>query len=455
MRVRSSPFCWMNMADDDRRRERAVPSSRLGRLAGFGKLAGGVAGGVLSEGARRLAAGERPRMDQLLLTPGNAKRLSDQLAHLRGAAMKLGQMISMDTGDVLPPELTAILARLREQADFMPPRQLDTVLAEEWGKDWRRNFRRFEPRPIAAASIGQVHRALTKDGRLLAIKVQYPGVAQSIDSDVDNVASLLRVTGLLPKGLDLDPVLVAAKEQLREEADYQRETDMMERYAAQLVGDERYLVPTPDRELTTRRVLAMTFEESSPIETLGELPDEQRDDLFAHLIELVARELFEWRLMQTDPNFANYRVKRETGQLVLLDFGAARDISREISDRYRTLLHAGLNENREGVLDAAMAAGFINDAAVARHPDAIRRAVDIVVTQMAKQERLDFGDRSFVPQIREEVMPVAQDKESWHIPPPETLFVQRKVSGTALLGARIGAKVDVRGIVGDILDRTE
>ena len=443
------------MVDDDRRRERAVPSSRLGRLAGFGKLAGGVAGGVLSEGARRLAAGERPRMDQLLLTPGNAKRLSDQLAHLRGAAMKLGQMISMDTGDVLPPELTAILARLREQADFMPPRQLDTVLAEEWGKDWRRNFRRFEPRPIAAASIGQVHRALTKDGRLLAIKVQYPGIAQSIDSDVDNVATLLRVTGLLPKGLDLDPVLVAAKEQLREEADYQRETEMMERYAALLAGDDRYLVPKPDRELTTRRVLAMTFEESSPIETLGELPDDERDDLFAHLIELVARELFEWRLMQTDPNFANYRVKRETGQLVLLDFGAARYISEEISKRYRTLLRAGLREDREGVLDAAMTAGFINDAAVARHPDAIRRAVDIVVTQMARQERLDFGDRSFVPQIREEVMPIAQDKESWHIPPPETLFVQRKVSGTALLGARIGAKVDVRGIVGDILDATE
>ena len=443
------------MVDDDGRRSRAVPSSRLGRLAGFGKLAGGVAGGVISEGARRLAAGERPRMDQLLLTPGNAKRLSDQLAHLRGAAMKLGQMISMDTGDVLPPELTAILARLREQADFMPPRQLDTVLAEEWGKDWRRNFRRFEPRPVAAASIGQVHRALTKDGRLLAIKVQYPGVAQSIDSDVDNVATLLRVTGLLPKGLDFDPVLVAAKEQLREEADYKRETDMMERYAALLAGDDRYLVPTPDRALSTGRVLAMTFEESSPIETLGELPDTERDDLFAHLIELVARELFEWRLMQTDPNFANYRVKRDTGQLVLLDFGAARDISDEISDRYRTLLRAGFSEDREGVLDAATAAGFINDHAVARHPDAIRRAVDIVVTQMAKQERLDFGDRSFVPQIRGEVMPVAQDRESWHIPPPETLFVQRKVSGTALLGARIGAKVDVRGIVGDILDATE
>lgn len=98
------------MADDER--GRSVPSRRLSRLSRFGRLAGGVAGGVLAEGARRLASGERPRMSDLLLTPSNAMRVADQLAHLRGAAMKLGQMISMDAGDILPPELTRILGRL-------------------------------------------------------------------------------------------------------------------------------------------------------------------------------------------------------------------------------------------------------------------------------------------------------------------------------------------------------
>ncbi|QYJ05881.1 ABC1 kinase family protein [Qipengyuania flava] len=443
------------MADEERKgRHRAIPASRLSRLTGFGRLAGGIAGGALSESARRLAAGERPRLDQVLLTPGNAKRLADRLSHLRGAAMKLGQMISMDAGDLLPPELATILASLRDRADFMPPRQLDKVLAEQWGSDWRRQFRRFEPRPIAAASIGQVHRAMTPDGELLAIKVQYPGIAQSIDADVDNVASLLSMTGLLPKELDIAPLLEAAKEQLHEEADYRREGAMMERFGELVADREEFVVPQLVPELTRDRVLAMSFEEGRPIESLVDEPQELRDEVFAHLIELVARELFEFGIMQTDPNFANYRYQSASGKIVLLDFGAARPVSDKLSGHYRRLLEAGLAEDRERVMDEAVAAGFVNPVALERHPERMRRAVDIVVTQMAREQALDFGDRAFVPEIREEVMPIAQDRASWHLPPAETLFVQRKVSGTALLGARLGARVDVRAIVRRILDAT-
>ena len=248
---------------------------------------------MLAEGARRVASGERVRMNDLVLTPSNIGRLTERLSHLRGAAMKMGQMLSMDAGDALPPELSDILAKLRDNADFMPPRQLDRVLAEEWGNDWRKNFRRFEPRPIAAASIGQVHRALTRDGRTLAIKVQYPGVAQSIDSDVDNVATLLRVTGLLPKELDIAPLLAAAKEQLHEEADYRREGRMMQRYGELLAGHDAFVVPTLDEEPTRDRILAMSYEEGRPVEQLGDQPQEVRDSVFAEVIELVARELFE------------------------------------------------------------------------------------------------------------------------------------------------------------------
>lgn len=442
------------MDDDDnpKRRHRAIPSSRAARLGAFGRLAGGVASGMLGEGARRLARGERPRMRDLVLTPGNVGRLADRLSHLRGAAMKLGQMISMDAGDLLPPELAAILAQLRSQAHRMPPEQLRRVLDSEWGPDWRRRFARFNATPIAAASIGQVHRATLPDGRELAIKVQYPGVRESIDSDVDNVATLLRVSGVLPRELDLAPLLTEAKRQLHEEADYEREAAQMTRFADWLDGHADYVVPRPLPELTTARVLAMDFIDGIPIEALADAPQEQRDAAMRDLMALVLREMFEFGAMQTDPNFANYRFQPDTGRLVLLDFGAARDVDPATAQGYRSLLSAGLSGDRDAVREAARAAGFLGEAAVARHRPLVDRMIDIVVTEMNRPGPFDFGDRGFVEVLREQGMEMAADRSTWHIPPVETLFVQRKVSGTALLAARLEARVDVRQLVRPYLE---
>ncbi|MEB3415139.1 AarF/ABC1/UbiB kinase family protein [Alteriqipengyuania sp. WL0013] len=440
------------MSEDEKPdRYRAVPSSRLSRLSGFGKLAGGVAGGMLAEGARKLAAGERPTLQELALTPGNAQRLTNQLSQLRGAAMKLGQMISLDAGDLLPPELSAILATLRDQANFMPPRQLDKVLAEEWGKDWRRQFRRFEPRPIAAASIGQVHRALTRDGDELAIKVQYPGVRDSIDADIDNVASLLRISGLLPKELDIAPLLAAAKEQLHEEADYLREGEQMRLYAERLAGERGFVVPRLYPDMTTRQVLVMSYETGEPIENLEAQSQDVIDEVFGRLLSLVARELFEFRVMQTDPNFANFRFRADTQDIVLLDFGATRPVEPRLSGAYRAMLTHGFAGEREKAVAAAVDSGFVNPVVLERHPDRVERMTDVIMAELTREEPFDFGDRAFVAVLRDEGMAIARDKASWHLPPPEVVFVQRKVSGTALLGARLKAVVDVRGRVEKVL----
>jgi predicted unusual protein kinase regulating ubiquinone biosynthesis (AarF/ABC1/UbiB family) len=426
---------------------KAVPKGRLSRLGVFGKLAGGVAGGVIAEGTRRLADGQRPRMSDLLLTPANVARVTDQLSQLRGAAMKLGQMISMDAGDILPPELTEILSRLRDRAHHMPPGQLQQVLMREWGKDWRDRFARFGASPIAAASIGQVHRATTHDGRDLAIKVQYPGVRESIDADVDNVATLLRISGLLPKTLDIAPLLSEAKRQLHEEADYRREGAQMMRFGALLADQPSFVVPVLDDIFSTDHVLAMSFVPGQSIETLIDAPQDERDRVVRALIELVLRELFEFGLMQTDPNFANYRYQQDTGRLVLLDFGAARAVDPSTARGYHGLLMAGLDGNRDAARAAAVNAGFLSDTVVDRHAEAIDRMIGVVIGEMAKTGPFDFGDRAFVGVLRDQGMEIGADRESWHIPPVDTLFVQRKISGTALLAARLKARVDVRTMV--------
>ncbi len=428
-------------------RYRKVPSARLSRLASFGQLAGGIAGGVLAEGARKLASGERPRLSDLLLTPANATRVTEQLSKLRGAAMKLGQMISMDAGDVLPPELTDILARLRDAAHYMPPAQLNKVLIAEWGPDWRRRFKHFEARPIAAASIGQVHRATLPDGTLLAIKVQYPGVAESIDADVDNVASLLRISNLLPSTLDIAPLLTEAKRQLHEEADYVREAEQMLRYRQLLSGEEAFLIPAPYPELSGKRILAMDFVPGQSIETLQSESQEVRDRTMGALLDLVLRELFDFGFMQTDPNFANYRWQPESGRIVLLDFGAARAVPEKTVASYRRLMLAGLAQDHDALRDALIEIGFVSPVTLQRHRPALDGMIDILMAHLGRPGLFDFADRSFVDRVRAHAETIIADKAAWHVPPADTLFVQRKVSGTALLAIRMQARLPLLEMV--------
>ena len=247
------------MTPTDAFRMRPVPAGRFARARRMGGLATGLAGGVALSGAQALLGGRRPRLQELVLTPGNITRLADRLSEMRGAAMKLGQLLSMEAGDFLSPELEAILARLRASAHVMPPVQLKQVLQDSYGTDFRHLFRSFDTRPLAAASIGQVHRALSPEGQPLAIKLQYPGVRDAIDSDLDNAAALIRWSGLWPRELDLAPLMDEARRQLHEEADYAREGAALARFGGLLAGDGRFVVPALDPLRTRAAALAMGF----------------------------------------------------------------------------------------------------------------------------------------------------------------------------------------------------
>jgi predicted unusual protein kinase regulating ubiquinone biosynthesis (AarF/ABC1/UbiB family) len=215
-----------------------------------------------------------------------------------------------------------------------------------------------------------------------------------------------------------------------------------------------FVVPRLHRGLTGGSILAMSFEEGVGIEELANEPEEQRNEVFARLIRLVARELFDFGVMQTDPNFANFRYRPATGELILLDFGACRAVDPVVSNGYRAMLKAGLEGNRDEVREATLEAGFMMPVVVEKHPDRVNKMIDIVIDQMREDKPFDFADRGFVYLLREEGFAIAQDKETWAFPPIETLFVQRKVSGMALLGTRLKAKVNIRRITEDVLKST-
>lgn len=415
-------------------------------------MTAGVAGNMALNGIAQMGRGQRPTVQGLLLTPANISRIAEQLAKMRGAAMKIGQMVSMDTGNVLPPELAQIMARLREDAHFMPPAQLKQVLNAQWPDKWLSAFTSFDVRPIAAASIGQVHRARLKDGRDLAIKVQYPGVAQSIDSDVANVGALMRMSGLLPKGFDLAPYLEEGRKQLHEETDYTREAAQLTRFGAFLAEHPAFVVPAVHRDWSTPNILAMSFVSASPIEEAATAPQDRRDSIARTLIDLTLQELFNFHAMQTDPNFANYRYQPETGKIVLLDFGATCDITLEVATRYRALMAAGLADDEDAMLKHAQAIGFIASDTPERHRIRIARMMRLVFAALQKKLLFDFADTTLSRQMRTEGIALAEDG---FVPPPlpiDVLLLQRKFGGMFLLAARLQAKVNVVALLDRHLD---
>lgn len=402
---------------------------------------------MLAAGAGRLLKGERPKVKDLLLTPGNIQRITDQLATLRGAAMKIGQLLSMEGGEFLPKPLTDILARLRDDADPMPKSQLQQVLDEEWGAGWNDKLLYFSFAPIAAASIGQVHKAITLDGRMLAVKIQYPGIKQSIDSDVDNVATLLKLSGLVPTGVDLQFFLTEAKAQLHQEADYEYEASMLTAYQAALANDDSFIVPGLADEWSTSTILAMDFITSEPIESLITAPQAVRDDCVTALFSLFFKEVFDFKLIQSDPNLANFRYCEDTKQLVLLDFGACRAIPAELSDGYRRLLNAIADDDALAIAQAAISIGLLSND----HSDAQKDAV-VALGQLACEAvycdgPYDFGNSDLLTRLHHAGMALTMELDFHHIPPVDAVFVHRKLAGLFMIAKKLEASINLPAII--------
>ncbi len=423
---------------------RTVPTSRLSRFAKLGSLATGVASNMLVDGAKSALTGKGWDNKSLLLQPKNIEKLAIQLSHLRGAAMKLGQLLSMDTGDLLSPELAQLLALLRSDANPMPHKQLVEVLKEQWGDDWLARFSHIELRPFAAASIGQVHLAYKENGDQLAVKIQYPGIAKSVVSDVDNVISLLTISRLLPKDLNIKPLISEAKAQLLAEADYKREAQYLIRYKNALATNPHFKVPNVYLEHSTQQVLTMEYIKAEPIESITKLPDSQKSFVAEQLIDLFFKEMFEFKLIQTDPNFANFHYQLDTQKIVLFDFGATREISTELSLAYLALFKAGSENNREGVLKAASDIGYFKNDLVDEYKNNVIDLFLMACEPLRAEGVFDFKNSELALKIKNAGLALSAQSQQWHTPPVDALFIHRKLAGLYLIAARLGAKIDVK-----------
>lgn len=443
--------------------ERSIALTRLGVGAGAK---------IMAHSISNIFRGEIERSDaNRAFYERQARILADELGNLKGSVMKAGQMLSLYGQYFLPEEAVAVLSSLQDDTAPVAWKVVQPVLERALGRERLRELD-VDPEPIAAASLGQAHRARRRsDGLDLCVKIQYPGVADAIESDIRTLSRLLIMTRLSPKGLDITPVFNEVREMLYREVDYDSEKRFTEAFAERLKDDPRFVVPRVLAEYSTDRVLTTTFEEGLNVRhpDVQNMSLERRNRLGASFLELFLTEFFDWHMVQSDPHFGNYRIRPGKGgapdRIVLLDFGATRIFSRAFVEGYSQIVEGALQRDHEQIYTGAKAIGLM--------PAEIPRSVVSAFSKMCEQIVEPFsgpghpdlpkhlltpegayrwGD-SDLPMRVGRLAALSSMTVHFRLPPREIVFLHRRLAGVFIMLAQLRCELDSRAMLQCTLTR--
>ncbi|ABM19481.1 ABC1 kinase family protein [Marinobacter nauticus] len=379
-----------------------------------------------------------------------ARFLVDELGRLKGSVVKIGQVMALYGEHFLPEEVTEALHTLEDQTTSLEWPAIERVLKAELGEG-RLSELDIDPEPIGAASLGQVHRAVRRsDGLELVLKVQYPGVADAVDSDLNAVAHLLKVARLVSFGPEFNDWLEEVREMMHREVDYRLEARTTEKFRQMLSHDPRFVVPRVLAEFSTDHIIASTYEHGHSVSSVAvrELPLERRSALGQAALELFFRELFEWGEIQTDPNFGNYRIRiageqggdSETDRIVLLDFGAVQSYSSDFLKPVIQMIRASYEEDLEQVVEGGIKLRFMSRDWPAEVLDKFGKVCMSVLEPLAKDRSQwpDYAVNSHGQyRWKQSDLPSRVAKQAarsaisryFRVPPKEFVFLNRKLIG--------------------------
>jgi predicted unusual protein kinase regulating ubiquinone biosynthesis (AarF/ABC1/UbiB family) len=345
------------MADD------TTPTSRFSRTARIGGLVAGqgarVAGGRAMD---RVRSDEAKARAQRKRTAAIVEQIVVQLGQMKGAAMKLGQVLSTIELPGMEPEdaerIKVRLAELRDQAPRVDFPRLEKLMAQEWGAPVGRVLADIDPDAVAAASIGQVHRAVTKDGRVVAIKVQYPGIAEAVETDLRNLKLLMPLLGRIAPGLDTKALAQELTERISEELDYELEAQSQRRIARGWRDHPHVAVPGVLTELSTRRVLVTEFVPNEGFGAMRVHGDAERDR-YAEVIHRFFHDTAgRLGIALGDPHPGNVLLARD-GRVAFIDFGMVRQLPPDYMQREGDVYRSLRGEDRDGLRRTLGALGYL------------------------------------------------------------------------------------------------
>lgn len=393
-----------------------------------------------------ISAADEVTSGRLKIRLEQAKLIAEQLSKMKGAAMKAGQLLSMDAADYFPPEAVEILSKLQGKAEPVDWSIMREVLVEDLGEERIEDFKQLSILPAASASIGQVHRAKL-NGREVAIKIQYPGIADSIDSDLKILKTLAQtLMNVSGRKINLDETFDELALVLHQEANYELEMKHMQEYRGLLASTPGFIVPEAIPQYSTKRVLTMTWEEGINLnEWLKTNPPlSQRNEIGQRLLDLYSKEFYEWGFVQTDPNYGNFLIKPDTLELIVLDFGATLRYSVEFRRSYVHLLRQLGTQDKAKIIQATLDFGLISD----KESDESKRLLgDMMVSSLepfrAENQPFKFKNLDYVTKQRAIVQEFTTSLR-YSAPPRKILFLHRKLGGIFSFLKKLEAELDVR-----------